>query len=205
MPSSSSFKINEVGIKDNPDTEMEATKEMDRPSKRLKLDSDQQSTSQVHNSLMTDPRDPTSVSTSDSQVDSVDAKATMEAQILKESEVGIIGYVSASSEGFTGILKKRYTDFLVNEILPNGEVCHLRTTKAPKANRREAQEQSRDDEAQQAKVEAKQDHPVEQKENEPLSATVESTDGDGQHSATNGENGTSDNTTEVMIQTQNPK
>ena len=43
----------------------------------------------------------------------------------KEAEVGITDYVSTESPGFEGIVKKRYTDFLVNEILPNGRVVHL--------------------------------------------------------------------------------
>jgi tRNA pseudouridine13 synthase len=49
-------------------------------------------------------------------------KATLGA---KEAEVGIINYVSTGTSGFQGNLKKRYTDFLVNEILPNGKVVHL--------------------------------------------------------------------------------
>ncbi|KAL9104941.1 MAG: hypothetical protein Q9163_000186 [Psora crenata] len=50
----------------------------------------------------------------------------------KESAYGITEYVSPDSLGFSGILKKRYTDFLVNEILPSGEVVHLTNLKAPK-------------------------------------------------------------------------
>ncbi|KAE8355949.1 pseudouridine synthase [Aspergillus coremiiformis] len=50
-----------------------------------------------------------------------------DAQALKEAEVGITEFVSAENAGFAGILKKRYTDFLVNEIVPSGEVLHLRT------------------------------------------------------------------------------
>ncbi|KAF7589308.1 hypothetical protein BBP40_004495 [Aspergillus hancockii] len=48
-----------------------------------------------------------------------------DAQALKEAEVGITEFVSAENAGFAGILKKRYTDFLVNEIVPSGEVLHL--------------------------------------------------------------------------------
>ncbi|KAF7513870.1 hypothetical protein GJ744_006484 [Endocarpon pusillum] len=47
------------------------------------------------------------------------------AHAAKEAEVGITDYVSSESPGFEGIAKKRYTDFLVNEILPNGKVVHL--------------------------------------------------------------------------------
>ena len=55
-------------------------------------------------------------------------------QSQKELDVGITSFVSPHSPGFYGILKKRYTDFLVNEILPNGEVLHLRSTKPPRQN-----------------------------------------------------------------------
>ncbi|CAG8397734.1 unnamed protein product [Penicillium salamii] len=57
--------------------------------------------------------------------------AVADAQTLKENEVGITEFVSNDSEGFSGILKKRYTDFAVNEITTIGEVVHLRNTKAP--------------------------------------------------------------------------
>lgn len=65
----------------------------------------------------------------------------------KEAACGITEFVSPDLLGFSGILKKRYafripiinilaniyryTDFLVNEILPSGEVVHLDNLKAP--------------------------------------------------------------------------
>ena len=65
----------------------------------------------------------------------------------KEAAYGITEFVSPELLGFSGILKKRYdfrilfmptlanlnryTDFLVNEILPSGEVIHLDSLKAP--------------------------------------------------------------------------
>ncbi|KAL9103705.1 MAG: hypothetical protein Q9187_008978, partial [Circinaria calcarea] len=55
-----------------------------------------------------------------------------ESQLSKEAEVGITEFVTPDLLGFTGILKKRYTDFLVNEILPSGQVVHLDNLKAPK-------------------------------------------------------------------------
>ncbi|KIW30962.1 uncharacterized protein PV07_02649 [Cladophialophora immunda] len=48
----------------------------------------------------------------------------------KEREVGITAFVDGSRSVFRGILKKRYTDFLVNEILPGGTVLHLRSMSA---------------------------------------------------------------------------
>jgi len=53
-------------------------------------------------------------------------------EMSKEVEVGITAYVQPDSPRFRGLLKKRYTDFLVNEILPNGEVLHLRNLRATK-------------------------------------------------------------------------
>lgn len=46
-------------------------------------------------------------------------------ELEKEIKAGITEYVSPDNSGFTGILKQRYTDFLVNEILPSGQVLHL--------------------------------------------------------------------------------
>lgn len=45
-----------------------------------------------------------------------------------ELDVGITTYVSPTIVPFQAILKKRYTDFLVNEILPDGKVVHLTNT-----------------------------------------------------------------------------
>ena len=53
-------------------------------------------------------------------------------QLIKERACGITESVSSSVSGFGGVLKKRYTDFLVNEILPSGEVVHLTNLKFPK-------------------------------------------------------------------------
>src|SRR5271154_2391942 len=52
----------------------------------------------------------------------------------KEAEVGITTYVRANMRSGAGLLKKRYTDFLVNEILPTGEVLHLRETSLAEEN-----------------------------------------------------------------------
>lgn len=57
----------------------------------------------------------------------------------KEAQCGIIEYVSPNLPGFRGVLKKRYTDFLVNEILPNGKVIHLENLKKPSDQQRLSQ------------------------------------------------------------------
>lgn len=53
-------------------------------------------------------------------------------QLTKERACGITESVSSSVSGFSGVLKKRYTDFLVNEILPSGKVVHLTNLRFPK-------------------------------------------------------------------------
>ena len=50
----------------------------------------------------------------------------------KEGKVGITAFVNGPRSVIHGIVKIRYTDFLVNEILPGGQVLHLRKTKADK-------------------------------------------------------------------------
>ncbi|KAJ6104754.1 hypothetical protein N7523_011074 [Penicillium sp. IBT 18751x] len=65
--------------------------------------------------------------------------AGQDAQAMKELDVGILELVTADSEGFYGTLKKRYTDFLVNEILPSGEVLHLRNPPVTEPKDQESQ------------------------------------------------------------------
>ncbi|RMX87741.1 hypothetical protein D0869_02141 [Hortaea werneckii] len=48
-----------------------------------------------------------------------------EAESEQERAVGITAYVSPSKPSFQCVVKQRYTDFLVNEILPTGAVLHL--------------------------------------------------------------------------------
>ena len=46
----------------------------------------------------------------------------------REVRAGITEYICPDNLGFTGVLKQRYTDFLVNEIGLDGQVLHLRST-----------------------------------------------------------------------------
>lgn len=66
-------------------------------------------------------------------------------QEQQERNAGITVFVSSDASGFTGIVKRRYTDFLVNEILPSGEVLHLTDTKIPK---KQGSKEATDDEPQ---------------------------------------------------------
>ncbi|KAF7875147.1 hypothetical protein EAF04_002319 [Stromatinia cepivora] len=52
----------------------------------------------------------------------------------QEVQSGILHYVNKKNPGFQGILKQRYTDFLVNEISLGGEVVHLKDIKAPQSH-----------------------------------------------------------------------
>lgn len=58
----------------------------------------------------------------------------------QEHAVGITAYVSPDVPGFNCIIKHRYTDFIVNEILPNGQVLHLTSLSAA----RKGQKQEKD-------------------------------------------------------------
>ena len=84
---------------------------------------------------------------SEAQSTTTDVADTLEDRYTKEATCGITEFVSPDLLGFSGILKKRYafliaticslsnihryTDFLVNEILPSGEVVHLDNLRAP--------------------------------------------------------------------------
>ena len=58
-----------------------------------------------------------------------------------ECDVGILQYCS-KHEGFCGILKQRYSDFLVNEINIDGRTVHLTSTELPEVFIREEIENS---------------------------------------------------------------
>ncbi|KAF7805197.1 multisubstrate pseudouridine synthase 7 [Senna tora] len=54
----------------------------------------------------------------------------MAAKSLDESDVGIFCYIS-NLPGFRGVLKQRYSDFIVNEVDRDGNVVHLSSLDAP--------------------------------------------------------------------------
>ena len=94
-----------------------------RPSKRVKVDSSE-TNGTVENASTMAPQGDHSGPQLNAQPSLVLDDTT------KEREVGIVAFVDESRDIFRGVLKKRYTDFLVNEILPNGTVVHLRSIKA---------------------------------------------------------------------------
>ncbi|KFY02211.1 hypothetical protein O988_02324 [Pseudogymnoascus sp. VKM F-3808] len=65
------------------------------------------------------------------------AELTSNASHSREREVGILRWVNEGNVGFEGVLKQRYTDFLVNEITPDGKVIHLTNIYPPKQNKQQ--------------------------------------------------------------------
>ena len=73
-----------------------------------------------------------------SRLDGTDDVVTGPSQADQERTVGITAFVSPNAPGFRCVVKQRYTDFLVNEILPDGRVLHL--TDLPEANKKPQKE-----------------------------------------------------------------
>lgn len=62
--------------------------------------------------------------------------------MTEEADVGILQYTS-SFPGFRGVLKQRYTDFIVNEVDCDGKVIHLTSLDAPVEEKQEVLESSK--------------------------------------------------------------
>jgi tRNA pseudouridine13 synthase len=97
-----------------------------RPAKRAKLDND------------TAPSFSAGTSTAVPQAAATAHKAAIDTDLEREVRAGITEYVCPDNLGFTGVLKQRYTDFLVNEIALDGQVLHLKSTQPPKKEGRQA-------------------------------------------------------------------
>ena len=100
------------------------------------------------------PSSERAIDASKAQSGSTNVAGALDDRYNKEAACGITEFVSPDLLGFSGILKKRfvffiatinnslshmrrYTDFLVNEILPSGEVVHLDNLKAhPKPHKK---------------------------------------------------------------------
>lgn len=65
------------------------------------------------------------------------ATSQQDSELEREIRAGITEYVCPDNLGFTGVLKQRYTDFLVNEIGLDGEVLRLRSVGVEKKKRKE--------------------------------------------------------------------
>ena len=69
----------------------------------------------------------------------LNAPSQIETDYEKEVRAGITEYITPDNLGFTGVLKQRYTDFLVNEIGLDGQVLHLKKVGVEK-KKKEAKE-----------------------------------------------------------------
>lgn len=95
-----------------------------RPAKRARLDDSTAPTLAPETSVQA-PQN-TSTATKPTSTNAIDE------DLEREVRAGIIEYVCPDNLGFTGVLKQRYTDFLVNEIGLDGQVLHLTGTEVPK-------------------------------------------------------------------------
>lgn len=97
-----------------------------RPAKRARLDGNAA------------PSLSTSVKTSEPapQAAPTTPKAAIDQDLEREVRAGIREYVCPNNLGFKGVLKQRYTDFLVNEIGQDGVVVHLRSMEVPKREKK---------------------------------------------------------------------
>lgn len=101
-----------------------------RPVKRARLDN---SASHTPSAAVTPQATPGSALNAPSQI---------ETDYDKEVRAGITEYITPDNLGFTGVLKQRYTDFLVNEIGLDGQVLHLKSTQPEKKKKDVKQEQA---------------------------------------------------------------
>jgi tRNA pseudouridine13 synthase len=92
----------------------------ERPQKRARLDIDSSSSANVTKTPAAAPLAYT--------------------DLEKEVRAGITEYVCPGNRGFVGVLKRRYTDFLVHEIGLDGRVLHLRTLGVEKKGGRKEKE-----------------------------------------------------------------
>jgi tRNA pseudouridine13 synthase len=100
-----------------------------RPAKRARLDE-----SAAHT-----PSTP--AATSQAAPGSIlNAPSQIETDHEREVRAGIAEYICPDNLGFTGTLKQRYTDFLVNEIGLDGQVLHLKSTQVEKKKKKEKKE-----------------------------------------------------------------
>jgi tRNA pseudouridine13 synthase len=90
-----------------------------RPAKRARLDPGTESPALT-------PTAPGTTSTELPKAPIDSGPAAVDGDLDREVRAGITEYVCPDNLGFTGVLKQRYTDFLVNEIGLDGEVLHLK-------------------------------------------------------------------------------
>lgn len=80
---------------------------------------------------------------------------------ISEPDVGITQYISPDLPGFLGILKQRYTDFLVNEIDLEGAVVHLTDNGQTPKPKEEPKAEIKEEAKEEPKPEVKEKKPFE--------------------------------------------
>lgn len=91
-----------------------------RPAKRARLDDDAPASLTADTSAPLAPAAPRAPAPAQ--------PTAIDEDLAREVRAGISEYVCPDNLGFTGVLKQRYTDFLVNEIGLDGRVLHLTST-----------------------------------------------------------------------------
>uniref|UniRef100_A0A669CZK3 Pseudouridylate synthase 7 homolog n=1 Tax=Oreochromis niloticus TaxID=8128 RepID=A0A669CZK3_ORENI len=110
----------------------------DAPSKKPKFESDHENGGPPQQDEMGEPEG----EASDGEEDG-DTFADMMKHGLTELDVGILKYVS-DHEGFSGVLKERYSDFVVHEINKNGKIVHLDDLSVPAEEAQEPEQQPKE-------------------------------------------------------------
>ncbi|KAH7128394.1 pseudouridine synthase-like protein TruD/Pus7 [Dendryphion nanum] len=121
-----------------------------RPHKRVRVENGSTAPSITAEPVVTDAAQGPVESTKDTAISTTTSGIPIAPKLTdfeRETKAGITEYVSQGNLGFSGVLKQRYTDFLVNEIGLDGNVIHLRSTgvtrdKKTKGKETEAKEES---------------------------------------------------------------
>jgi tRNA pseudouridine13 synthase len=112
----------------------------ERPVKRARLDDPSPASEAT-------PADPAPVAAAPTAAGDLDLE--------KEIRAGITEYVCPDNLGFVGVLKRRYTDFLVNEIGLDGKVLHLTSLGAPGRAKKNEKNEVKQEEAKEKDVDVK--------------------------------------------------
>lgn len=101
-----------------------------RPAKRARLDDSAAQTPST-----------TAATSQATPGSALNAPSQIETDFEREVRAGITEYICPDNLGFTGVLKQRYTDFLVNEIGLDGQVLHLKSTQVEKKQKQAKKEE----------------------------------------------------------------
>jgi tRNA pseudouridine13 synthase len=140
----------------------------ERPQKRVRLDDEPASTTSASAAPAPAPTP-------------IQSPAPAYTDLEKEVRAGITEYVCPDNLGFVGVLKRRYTDFLVNEIGLDGQVLHLKRLGVEKKGRGEKKEKEATKAAEEVKEKEKDAAKVEEEGKDVV--MKDAANGDGQQEA----------------------